>query len=142
MASGQSACERLNGIRVAVHNHPKPSGYYDPNSVLKMLKPLDKRIGASPDIGHWMRSGFDPVKSLKLLKGRVLTLHIKDIEQAKPGSEDVVFGKGVTGFPAVFKELAAQRFDGVAFIDTKADQPDPTAQVRASIAYLHKILEK
>lgn len=134
---------REYNIKVAIHNHPKPSHYNDPNTVLEAIKGLDKRIGASPDIGHWMRSGFDPITSLKLLKGRVLSMHIKDVDKMNDrGAVDAPFGKGATDLPAIFKELEKQRFDGVISIEYEGSQPDPTKPVEESVKYLRKLLTK
>src|SRR5262245_52912472 len=42
-------------INIAIHNHPKPSRYWDPDVVLKAIAGHDKRIGACADTGHWPR---------------------------------------------------------------------------------------
>src|SRR3990172_8278949 len=49
-------CEEFQ-INVAVHNHPEPSLYWNPDTVLEHCKGRSKRIGACADTGHWMRSG-------------------------------------------------------------------------------------
>jgi len=64
-------------IQVAIHNHPKPSYYWNPDKVLEVLKGRSKWLGACGDIGHWMRSGIDPLEALKKLEGRLLSLHFK-----------------------------------------------------------------
>ena len=40
-------------INIAIHNHPQPSHYWNPDTVLKVTKGLSKRIGACCDTGHW-----------------------------------------------------------------------------------------
>lgn len=72
-------CEEYK-INVAIHNHPKPSHYFNPEAVLKVCEGRSKRIGSCADTGHWVRSGLDPVECLKKLEGRIISVHIKDIE--------------------------------------------------------------
>ncbi len=80
---------RENQMNMAIHNHPKPSLYWDCEITAKAIEPFDKRIGACADIGHWARSGKVPAECLKRLEGRIIELHVKDIDDQK---EDVVVG--------------------------------------------------
>jgi len=87
-------------IRVGFHDHPRrPSdpGYkmWDPNYVLSVVKHRDPRIGATADVGHWVRSGLNPVDCLKILKGRVISVHLKDLNEKSPNAHDVPYGTGV-----------------------------------------------
>ncbi len=52
-------------ISVAIHNHPKPQHYWDPDQVLKVCEGRSKWIGACADTGHWMRSGLNPLEAEK-----------------------------------------------------------------------------
>lgn len=128
-------------IRVAIHNHPKPDPYFDPHILLADIKGLDKRIGCCADVGHWMRCGFDPVQSLKLFPGRVFDVHLKDLkEMGNVNARDYPLGQGITDIPGIFKELKAQKFNGIISIEYEEGQPDPTADVQESLNYLRKIL--
>ena len=53
-------CEEYQ-INVALHNHPEPSRYWNPDTVVHACKGHSKRIGACCDTGHWMRSGINPL---------------------------------------------------------------------------------
>ena len=66
-------------IGVAIHNHPLPSIYWNPETVLNACKGHSKWIGACADTGHWMRSGLNPVQCLKELEGHIIMLHFKDV---------------------------------------------------------------
>jgi sugar phosphate isomerase/epimerase len=48
-------------IKVAFHNHPAPSLYWNPDTVLMALDNRSKNLGVCADIGHWIRSGLDPM---------------------------------------------------------------------------------
>jgi sugar phosphate isomerase/epimerase len=97
------------GIKVAIHNHPQPSHYYDPETVLNAIKGHSARIGACADTGHWTRSGLNAVDCLKKLEGHVITLHFKDTNDQK---KDVPFGKGNTDIKGMMTELKRQNFHG------------------------------
>ncbi|MDR3406266.1 MAG: sugar phosphate isomerase/epimerase [Chthoniobacter sp.] len=98
------------GINVAIHNHPQPSHYYDPQTVLDAIKGHSPRIGACADTGHWTRSGLNAVDCLKKLEGHVITLHFKDVNDQK---KDVPFGQGQTDIKGMLAELKRQNFHGV-----------------------------
>ncbi len=69
-------CQKYN-IRVALHNHPKPSRYWSPDTVMKVLQGVSPAIGVCGDIGHWMRSGLHPLDAIRKLEGRIITIHLK-----------------------------------------------------------------
>lgn len=104
-------------IHVGIHDHPRQllnPNYkvWDPNYVLSVVKHRDPRIGACADIGHWVRSGLDPVKCLKILHGRIQSAHLKDLNEKALDAHDVPYGTGVSDIPAVLNELKRQHFNG------------------------------
>jgi sugar phosphate isomerase/epimerase len=101
-------------INVDIHNHPKPSHYALPESELAALKGTSSRIGACADVGHWYWSGRVPVECLRVMKGRVISLHFKDFNEAK---EDVPWGTGVLQASKMLDELHSQGFKGVFSIE-------------------------
>ena len=105
------------GINVAMHNHPTPSKYWDPQIVLDHVKGRSKRLGACADTGHWVRSGVDPIEALKLLEGRIISLHLKDLSELSAEGHDVPWGTGVDNIPAIMDELHRQGFKGVFSIE-------------------------
>lgn len=104
-------------IRVGIHDHARQPGnpnykVWDPKYVLSVVQGRDRRIGACADTGHWQTSGLDPLECLKILKGRVMSCHLKDKD--KPGEDGhcVPFGTGVGKTAQLLDELKAQHFDG------------------------------
>ena len=83
------------GMKVAIHNHPKPSPYWNPDTVLRFCQGRSQRIGACADTGHWMRSGMNPIECLKKLQGRIIEFHFKDLNEAGQKAHDVPWGTGV-----------------------------------------------
>jgi sugar phosphate isomerase/epimerase len=109
-------------IRVGIHNHPRRTDdanykVWDPNYVLSLVKDRDPRIGSAADIGHWIRSGLDPLDCLKILKGRVISTHLKDLNERSPSAHDVPYGNGVSNIPAILTELKRQGFVGNVSIE-------------------------
>ena len=67
-------------INAACHNHPKPSQYWNPDTVLAAIRGRGPRIGCCADTGHWPRSGLKPVDCLRKYEGHTICLHFKDRE--------------------------------------------------------------
>lgn len=93
------------GINVALHDHPKPSKYWDPETVLKVSEGRSKRIGACADTGHWYRSGLVPLDCLKKLEGRIISFHLKDLT---PDKRDTPWGTGVCDVKGMLAEVKRQ----------------------------------
>jgi len=100
-------------INVAIHNHPKPSPYWDPDVVLQALEGRSKRMGACADIGHWIRSGLNPLNCIKKLEGKIINLHFKDLNEKAMEAHDVPWGTGISDVPALLQELKRQGFKGI-----------------------------
>lgn len=110
-----------SGIKIAIHDHPKPNAYEHPDSVLAAIQG-HPNIGACADIGHWARNGLDPVECLKKLEGHVYGGHLKDIVKFDdPKAADTVVSKGVINIPAVLAELKRQSFDGMLSIEHESN---------------------
>ncbi len=102
-------------IRVGFHDHPRQPDnpaykMWDPNYVLSVVKDRDARIGSCADVGHWVRSGLNPVDCLKILQGRVISAHLKDLNEKSPEAHDVPFGTGVSNMAGIIDELKRQNF--------------------------------
>lgn len=92
-------------IKVAIHDHPKPSHYWNPDTVLKVCEGRSKQVGACADTGHWYRSDLVPLDCLKKLEGRIFDMHFKDLNQAK---QDVPWGTGQCNSRALLEEMKRQ----------------------------------
>lgn len=122
------------GLRLAIHNHPKSpqSRYWHPKNVLQAIEGRSSRIGACCDTGHWVRSGLNPVECLKMMEGRIVTFHLKDVAEAGVvESRDVPLGTGAANYDAVLAELARQKFRGVLSVEYEHDSPDLEKDVAA-----------
>ncbi|MGN6531141.1 MAG: sugar phosphate isomerase/epimerase family protein [Ginsengibacter sp.] len=109
------------GIKVAIHDHPKPNAYWSPDSVLAATVG-HPNIGSCADLGHWARNGVNPVDALKKLEGHVFGVHLKDITKfGDTHAADTIVGKGVIDFPPIFQELKRQHFKGMFSIEHESN---------------------
>jgi sugar phosphate isomerase/epimerase len=135
--------EQLAGkyrIEVAIHNHPRPSAYWHPDTLLKALEGRSEYMGVCADVGHWKREGVDPVKALQQVAPRLKSLHFKDIKASEAGEEeqhDVIWGTGVCDVPAMLETLRKNRFKGLMSIEYEYNWDNSVPDIQQSI----KILE-
>jgi len=116
MDTVEKLCKEYN-IKVAIHNHPKPSHYWNPDTVLAAIKGRSPLIGACADTGHWVRSGLDPLECLKKLQGHILCLHFKDLSEKSPKAHDVPWGTGISNAKGMMQELKTQGFKGAFCVE-------------------------
>lgn len=127
-------------IDVAIHNHPKPSNYWNPEMFLEAVKGLSPRIGACADVGHWKRMGINPVAALTMIEGRVKSLHFKDVKEKVEGEteqHDVIWGTGVCDVDGILKELKRQNFKGLFSIEYEYNWENSVPDIKECISYFN-----
>lgn len=128
-------------IKVGIHNHPKPSHYWSPQAVLDAVAAADsKYVGACADIGHWVRSGLDPIESLKKYEGHLVSMHFKDLSEKSATAHDVHWGTGVCNVEGVIAELKRQGFKGNISAEYEHNWEDNAGDVKQSAINFRKIL--
>jgi sugar phosphate isomerase/epimerase len=133
------------GIKVAVHNHPQPSIYWNPDNLLKAISNRSDMIGSCADVGHWRREGLNQIDCLKKLKGRIISLHFKDIAAKKEGEKeqhDVIWGKGILDVKGMLQELKRQNFKGVFAIEYEYNWDNSVPDIRKNIEYFNQVTEE
>ncbi len=132
-------CEEFE-INLGIHNHPIPNRYWHPDFVLNATTARSKRFGASPDIGHWVRSGLDPVKWMKKLKGNIISLHMSDLNDfGVRKAHDVPWGTGVCNMAGVLHELKNQEFKGVLTVEYEYNWDNSLPEIKESVEYFRKV---
>ena len=134
------AAAKETDVKVAFHEHggsmdnPKYK-VWNPLYILGVVESRDKRVGACADLGHWCTSNLKPVECLRILDGRIISVHLKDKE--KFGQAPVVtVGTGVVDAKACLDELMKQKFDGHISIEHENEWKDNVPQVKAAIDYV------
>ena len=132
------------GMKVAIHEHWKGvSPYWHPDSVLAAVKD-HPNFGACADLGHWPKSGINPLEAVKKLRGHIIAVHLKDIAAYNdPKLKDVPVGTGVVDFPAIFQELKKQQFTGPIYIERDAeDEPSNLPSVLQTVKYYNEQIKQ
>jgi sugar phosphate isomerase/epimerase len=131
-------------INIAFHNHARgQSPYWKPEQVLAACRNRTERMGACADAGQWARSGLDPVESLRSLKGRIVSFHLKDIaKKNEPSSRNTVFGEGEGDFANVLKELKRLGYRGLTTIDFEHDTPALQEDMAKNVAFVEEQAKK
>ena len=127
-------------IKVAFHDHggsmsnPKYK-VWNPLYILGVVESRDPRIGACADLGHWCTSNLKPVECLRILKGRIISVHLKD--KSEMGSKGVVVpaGQGVVDVAACIVELKKQDFKGHFSIEHENDWNDSVPKIKESVEF-------
>ncbi|MBM3847634.1 MAG: sugar phosphate isomerase/epimerase [Verrucomicrobia bacterium] len=128
-------------IKVAYHQHaknPRNPDYkiWDPEFLASALKGRDARIGACADTGHWASSGLKPVDCLRILKGRIISTHLKDRAAIGSHLPDGVFGMGVSDIAGCLDELKAQGFTGNISIEYENNWDHSVPDVAQCVGFI------
>ena len=155
----EKLCKEYN-IKVAIHNHPKPSHYWNPDTVLEAIKGRTPLMGSCADTGHWLRSGLDPLECLKKLDGRVICLHFKDLVpeagkapaavaagETKKKAEskamhDVPWGTGVGNVKAQMAELKRQHFHGAFCVEYEYHWDNSVPEIAECVKFFNATCEE
>ena len=119
-------------IRIAIHNHGPTYRYDKVIDVLHAIEGHDDRIGACADLGHFIRSGERPTEVIRLLKGRLYGIHLKDFKEMQEKTQGVILGRGHLDVPAVFAALKQVGFPSTGALSLEYEEhPDnPLADIR------------
>ncbi len=128
-------------IMVAFHDHPRRANdpsykMWDPKYILSIVQDRDPRIGSCADTGHWLRSNLNPVECLRVLKGRIISSHMKDLNRMGEGAHDVPYGTGAGDIPGVLQELKNQGFEGNISIEYEYHWENSTPEVAQCIGFV------
>jgi sugar phosphate isomerase/epimerase len=123
-------------VRIAIHNHGPSHRYNKVTDVLEAIKGHDPRIGACADLGHYIRSGEDPVEVIRSLKGRLYGVHLKDFAEKQEKTKGVILGKGHLDVPGVMRALKQVDFpaDGSLSLEYEENKDDPLADIRECLS--------
>jgi len=131
-------------IQIAIHNHGPKHRYNKVIDVLRAIEGHDDRIGACADLGHFIRSGEQPTEVIRLLKGRLYGIHLKDFKEMQEKTQGVILGRGHLDVPAVFAALKQVDFPSTGAISLEYEEhPDnPLADIRECMQVARDALAK
>jgi sugar phosphate isomerase/epimerase len=128
-------------IRVGIHEHrhrPDNPSYkvWDPKYVLSVVKNRDPRIGACADTGHWATSGLQPLDCIKLLRGRIIGVHLKDRPEIGKEIPDTILGTGASNIAGILAELKHQKFQGFLALEYENNWDHSVPDVAQGIGFI------
>jgi len=132
-------CEQYQ-IKLAIHNHAAPSIYWNPDTLMNRIGEKSKLIGVCADVGHWVRSGLDPLESLKKVESRLFELHFKDVSMETSEGVDVVWGNGNIPTLKLLQQLKDNNFSGILSIEYEGNlKENPKALTQIMEIYKNQI---
>jgi sugar phosphate isomerase/epimerase len=134
----EKLCEEY-GINVAIHDHAKPSHYWNPDTVLKVCRGRSERIGACADTGHWTRSGLKPAECVRKLEGRIISFHVKDMNEATLKADEVPWGTGVSDIKGILTEVYRQRLKAVFTIEYEHVWEQSLPDIARSVRFFDQV---
>ena len=82
-------------------------------------------------------SGLKPIDCLHILKGRIMSSHLKDLNEfGNPRAHDLPYGTGVSDVKAILDELKRQGFKGHVSIEYEYHQDNPAAEIKECVDYV------
>ena len=139
------ALAKQYGIRVAVHNHPRPSTYWTPDALMQLIGHRAKGIGSCADIGHWNRQGLDEMQCLRKVGDRLITFHFKDIAPKRDGEAeqtDVIWGTGCLQLRQILTHLRDMKWRGYMAVEYEANWMNSVPDIRKSLQYFDQLSEE
>lgn len=127
-------------IKVAFHEHGGSMSnpnykVWNPLYIRGVVESRDPRVGACADLGHWCTSGLKPIECLRILNGRVISVHLKDKSEFGKNGVVVPAGQGVVDVAACIAELKKQNFKGHFSIEHENDWKDSVPKIKQSIEF-------
>lgn len=123
------------GIKLGLHNHPKPSKYWNPEFTLGVVKDHGPWVGLCTDTGHYHRSGLVAVDCLKQVEGRIVSMHLKDLGENR---KDVPHGTGVNRAADQLAEIKRQGFKGVISVEYEVWDAQQRDNLVACVAFFNR----
>jgi sugar phosphate isomerase/epimerase len=128
-------------IRIAIHNHgPEDKHFPSPQSVLDVVRKLDRRCGLCMDIGHATRAGADVVECAAEAGDRLFDMHVKDLHSKTDKDSQCDIGDGVLPFVPLFKQLKKMGYTGCVNMEYEINAKDPMLGMLRSLSYERGVL--
>jgi len=106
LAALEKLCEEYD-VKLALRNRDRQltPQYWRPEGLLTVCQGRSQRIGACGDVGNWLRGGIDPIRAVRTLRDRVITLELHDLKERIRAGHDVAWGRGAGKTAPLLKEV-------------------------------------
>jgi sugar phosphate isomerase/epimerase/type 1 glutamine amidotransferase len=134
-------CENYN-IKLAIHNHGEwlSPVYMHPEKIVELTEGRSPLIGAACDFGHWAKEGIDPLKAIKTLGHRVITLQMHDQSAMDPKGHDVPWGTGVIDLEGILRHIKENNIRPVMFgLEYSYNWDHSLPEIKESIEFFNRV---
>lgn len=130
-------------MKYAIHNHgpDMPELFPNAESVMEMIKGLDKRVGLCLDIGHQYRDGKDPVQAMQKFADRVHDIHIKNVTAADKSGRSIEMPRGAIDLAAFVRALRKAKYSGMCSLEYEKDMDNPLTGIAESVGYFRGLMD-
>ena len=130
-------------IKYAIHNHgpDMPELFPTAESVMEVIRNMDRRIGLCLDIGHEFRDGKDPIKALTDFADRVHDIHLKNVTSPDRKGRAIELPRGAINIVAFVRALRQIKYSGVCGLEHEKDMDNPLPGIAESIGYFRGVTD-
>ena len=127
---------RRHGVRLAHENHPERT----PQEALDRIAAGGESFGFTVDTGWWATQGYDPVRAIEELGGRILHVHLKDVLHVGEPHDTCRWGEGIVPVEECVRALRRLGYAGAISVEHEPEHEDPSEDCRAMLAELREWL--
>jgi inosose dehydratase len=115
-----AARAHARGVHCTFHpNSPPGSVFRTPEDYNVLLDGLPPQVGFTPDTGHLVRGGLDPLEVIRTYRSRVDHVHWKDVSADGTWAPT---GLGIIDFHAIAAYLVDTGYDGWVVMEDESEQ--------------------
>ena len=127
-------CEEFPDVHIGIHNHGPKTRYQTPEDVLACVKDHHKNLGATADLGHYIRSKLDPLEVLEKLKDRLYGIHFKDYKFDAQGKEvETTPGEGTLKIKETLSLLKKIDYPGCISLEYESNPTNPVPDMKKAL---------
>ena len=130
------------GVTLVFTNHPKPISYWNPEFALEDTEGRSEYTGASVDIGHYVRDGFEPLPIVKdfIKAHRMYHFHFRDVDALGKEGRDVALGEGKGQIKEILTELHKNNIQPIIMLEyDEGDFYNRMLQLIPSVNYINEV---
>ena len=136
----EKLCEEFD-LNLAIENQDAKGAARAPRmeALLQACQGRSPRIGVCGNVAAWLRAGTDPAEAVRLLKARLLTLHLHDLNDKTDRGYAVPLGTGVAKTGALLDELHRLKIKPTMFgLERLSGSAHEAADLSESVAFCNK----
>ena len=93
------------------------------------------------DIGHTFRMHEDLVEDVKKTRGRLYSMHFKDLDSGRPDAKGLPVGTGALPIIPLLRELLHPPYTGELQLEYEVEAKDPLPGMAESLGFLRGALQ-